>query len=49
MLGVGRNTAFRLVHEKRIRALRLGKKLRVPLVAIQQLLSGDCEGTEAVR
>lgn len=38
-LGVGRVTAFRLAHQGFIPALRVGgRKLRVPVVALQKLL-----------
>jgi excisionase family DNA binding protein len=38
MLGIGRNLTFRLIHEGTIPALRLGKKLRVPVAALEDLL-----------
>jgi len=38
VLGVGRNVAYRLIHEGTIPALRLGKKLRVPVAALEALL-----------
>ena len=38
LLGIGRNVAFRLANERVIPALRLGKKLRVPRVAIERML-----------
>lgn len=37
-LGIGRCTAFRLAREGKIPVLRLGKKLRVPLPALEELL-----------
>ena len=38
LLGVSRNVAYRLIHEGTIPALRLGKKLRVPLEALDEML-----------
>lgn len=37
-LGVGRMTAYRLARAGVIPALRLGKKLRVPVVALEEML-----------
>jgi excisionase family DNA binding protein len=37
-LGVGRMTAYRLAHAGVIPALRLGKKLRVPVAALEEML-----------
>lgn len=37
-LGIGRNVAFRLVHQGTIPAIRLGKKLRVPKTAIEEMM-----------
>lgn len=41
MLGIGRSTAFALVHRNRIKSLRLGRKLRVPLPWLQRVLAGE--------
>jgi excisionase family DNA binding protein len=38
LLGVSRNTAYRLIHEGTIPALRLGRKWRVPKSALAALL-----------
>ena len=38
MLGVGRNVAYRMAQEGKIPTLRLGKKIRVPLLALKNLL-----------
>lgn len=38
VLGVSRNVAYRLIREGTIPALRLGKKLRVPVVALEEML-----------
>ena len=40
-LGVGRSVAFRLVHERVIPSIKLGKKLRVPKAALNKLLAGE--------
>lgn len=38
MLGIGRSTAFKLVKEGQIPAIRLGKKLRVPKATLEKML-----------
>ena len=38
ILGIGRTCSYRLVHAGVIPALRLGKQLRVPVAALQQML-----------
>ena len=38
VLGIGRNTAYRLIREGAIPVLRLGKKLRVPKAALEELM-----------
>jgi excisionase family DNA binding protein len=38
VLGVSRNVIYRLIHEGAIPALRLGKKLRVPIAALEAML-----------
>lgn len=40
-LGVGRTVAFRLAHEGVIPTIRLGRKIRVPVAALERMLSGD--------
>jgi len=37
-LGVSRNVAYRLIREGTIPALRLGRKLRVPVAALEEML-----------
>jgi len=37
-LGVGRNVSYRLIREGVIPALRLGRKIRVPIVALEAML-----------
>jgi excisionase family DNA binding protein len=39
MLGISRNSAYALVREGRIPALRLGKRIVIPRVKLQELLS----------
>lgn len=38
ILGIGRNVAYRLAAQGTIPALRLGRQLRIPLPALQDLL-----------
>ena len=38
MLGCGRNLSFKLARENKIPVLRLGKKLRVPVRALELML-----------
>ena len=38
LLGIGRNVTYRLIHDGTIPALRLGRKLRVPRAALDELL-----------
>ena len=39
ILGVGRNTAYELVHSGQIRSIRVGRQLRVPKDAVQDFLN----------
>ena len=48
MLGIGRTLGFRLVREGRIPALRLGKKLRVPLLAVKRMLADAATAPQGV-
>jgi excisionase family DNA binding protein len=41
VLGIGRNTAYKLIDEGQIPHLRLGKKIRIPKIAIDRMLSGE--------
>lgn len=50
LLGVGRGVAYRLIHEGTIPSLKLGKKLRVPRVALDRMLAcetGQAHGEDA--
>lgn len=38
LLGIGRNTAYKLIRKGVIPSLRLGKKIRVPKAALDELL-----------
>jgi len=40
VLGLGRNTAYGLVRSGEIPSLRLGKRILVPVVALQRKLEG---------
>jgi len=39
ILGIGRNTAYELVHSGQIRSIRIGRQLRIPKEAVQEYLS----------
>jgi len=42
ILGVGRDASYRAVHNGEIPAIKIGRRLRVPRVALQRLLeTGD--------
>jgi len=38
VLGIGRNAAYQLVREGRVRSLRIGRRIVVPASAIRELL-----------
>ena len=38
ILGIGRNTAYRLIHEGQIVSLRVGRNIKVPMSAIEKFL-----------
>ena len=44
-LGIGRNTAYEAVQRGEIPSLRIGRRLLVPVAALERLLAG--EGTAA--
>jgi len=48
MLGISRTLAYELVHRRELRAIRLGRRLVVPLVALEELvgLEGEISATE---
>ena len=41
ILGIGRNTAYELVHSGQIRSIRVGRKIRVPKDAVAAFLGED--------
>lgn len=43
LLGIGRSTAYELVHTGEIPSLRLGRRIVVPRVRLAEMLSGDPE------
>ena len=47
-LGIGRCTAYRLARENKLPVLRLGKKVRVPRVALERMLA-DPDAFNAAR
>lgn len=48
MIGCGRNTAYELLREKKIRAIKVGRSFRVPKVEILCFL-GMLDETEEIR
>ena len=47
-LGIGRNSAYEAVGRGEIPVIRVGKRLLVPKVALERLLSGDPANTKQV-
>ena len=43
-LRIGRSAAYAAVHRGQIPSIRIGRKLRVPRAALEQLLSGSAKG-----
>ncbi len=41
LLGIGRGLAYELVRQGKLPALRFGRRLLIPRVALMRLLSGD--------
>ena len=41
ILGIGRNTAYSLVHSGKIFSIRIGRQLRIPRVALIAFLKGQ--------
>jgi|GEM_PF-1733397 len=41
VLGVGRNKAYELVNGGEIRSLRIGRRIVVPVSAVEEFLSGE--------
>ena len=46
LLGISRPTAFKLVKERKIPSLRLGRRVVIPRVAIQKLLDNASKPKE---
>ena len=44
LLGISRNTAYRLIKSKKLRSVRVGRQIRVPRSALEEYLNGgpDC-------
>lgn len=40
LLGVSRNTAYRLVRSKKLRSIRVGRQIRIPRSALEMYLNG---------
>lgn len=41
MLGVGRNGVYDLIRSGQLRSIRVGRKILIPLTAIEEFLSGE--------
>lgn len=41
MLGVGRNGVYELIRAGRLRSIKVGRKILIPLSAIEEFLSGE--------
>lgn len=41
LLGISRNTAYRLVRSKKLRSIRVGRQIRVPRSALEEYLNGE--------
>jgi len=48
VLGIGRNTSFRLAREGVIPSIRLGKQIRVPIPALKEMLRNPAKQAEKV-
>ena len=44
MLGISTGLCYRLVHEGQIPSIRLGRRILVPVAALQEMLDGNREG-----
>ena len=40
LLGIGRNTAYELIHSGQIRSIRIGRQIRIPREALLEFLDG---------
>jgi len=47
-LGIGRNSAYEAISRGEIPVIRIGKRLLVPKVAFEKMLSGDHANTKQV-
>ena len=43
LLGIGRNTAYEAVRRGEIPTIRIGKRILVPVIALERLLDGSWE------
>lgn len=48
-LGIGRNSAYEAIARGEIPAVKIGKRLLVPKIALEKMLSGDHANTKQVR
>lgn len=40
LLGISRNTAYRLIRSRRLRSIQVGRQIRVPRSALEDYLNG---------
>jgi excisionase family DNA binding protein len=40
-LGIGRNQAYEAVHRGQVPAIRIGKRILIPVAALDRLLNGE--------
>ncbi len=48
-LGIGRNSVYEAIARGEIPVIRIGKRLLVPKIALEKMLSGDHANTKQVR
>ena len=41
ILGIGRNTVYELIRTGQLRSISIGRKILIPLAAIDEFLAGD--------
>lgn len=43
MLGIGRNGIYELIRSGRLRSIRVGRKILIPVVAVEDFLNGKVQ------
>lgn len=46
ILGIGRNGVYELLRNNKLRSIKVGRKILIPLSAIEEFLAGNREGKE---